>query len=203
MTPQREARALHSEEDIERVVWSSALIHQRVAELGASISSDFAESLPLCIIGVATGAFMFVADLVREISLPVTVEFIRIQSYGAKTKSSGVAVVSSELKLDITGKHVIVVEDIIDTGTTLARLVPYLSEKGAASVSICAFLDKVARRKTHPQLPTGGKFYRGFECPDDFFVGYGMDFAEQYRSLPYIGVLKPSVYKSSSDQLSN
>eukprot|EP00250_Pteridium_aquilinum_P007405 c17127_g1_i2 orf=403-1005(-) len=200
MTLAAEDGCFQCEEDMQSVLWSPTLIHQRVAELGASISREFAHSLPLVVIGVATGAFMFVADLVREISLPINVEFVRIQSYGHKTESSGVAVISDELKMDISGKHVLVVEDIIDTGTTLARLVLYLSEKGATSVSVCAFLDKVSRRKFPLQLPPGGRFYRGFECPDDFVVGYGMDFAEQYRNLPYIGVLKPSVYNSISDR---
>ncbi|MCO5601755.1 hypothetical protein L7F22_055880 [Adiantum nelumboides] len=186
-------------EDMQKVLWSPAQIQQRVVELGASITCDFAQSLPLVIIGVATGAFMFVADLVREISLPIHVEFIRIQSYGSKTESSGVAVISEELKMDIKGKHILVVEDIIDTGTTLARLVLYLSAKGAASVSVCAFLDKVSRRKISLELPAGSRFYRGFECLDEFVVGYGMDFAEQYRNLPYIGVLKPSMYSALPD----
>ncbi|KAI5072370.1 hypothetical protein GOP47_0012476 [Adiantum capillus-veneris] len=199
MTLAEENGRLQAEEDMQKVLWSPALIQQRVAELGASITHDFAESLPLVVIGVATGAFMFVADLVRAISLPINVEFIRIQSYGNRTESSGVAVISDELKLDIRGKHILVVEDIIDTGTTLARLVLYLSGRGAASVSVCAFLDKVSRRKIPLQLPAGSRFYRGFECPDDFVVGYGMDFAEQYRNLPYIGVLKPSKYSSLPD----
>ncbi|KAH7415525.1 hypothetical protein KP509_14G049700 [Ceratopteris richardii] len=142
---------------------------------------------------------MFAADLVRKISLPISIEFIRVQSYGNRTESSGVAVISTELQIDIIDKHVLVIEDIIDTGTTLSRLVSYLKEKGAASVSVCALLDKVLRRKIPLQLPPGSRFYRGFECPDDFVVGYGMDFAEEYRNLPYIGLLKPAKYSAVSD----
>lgn len=200
MTTLVEEVGVQQAEDMQRVLWSPSQIEERVGELGRSISRDFVHSLPLLVIGVATGAFMFVADLVRKITLPISVEFVRIQSYGKGTESSGVAVISDDIKVDINGKHVLVVEDIIDTGTTLARLVPYLSEKGAVSVSVCAFLDKVSRRKFPLQLPTGGKFYRGFECPDDFVVGYGMDFAEHYRSLPYIGVLRPLKYNLESDE---
>lgn len=200
MTTLVEEVGVQQAEDMQRVLWSPSQIEERVGELGRSISRDFAHSLPLLVIGVATGAFMFVADLVRKITLPISVEFVRIKSYGDKTESSGVVVISDDIKIDINGKHVLVVEDIIDTGTTLARLVPYLSDKGAVSVSVCAFLDKVSRRKFPLQLPTGGKFYRGFECPDDFVVGYGMDFAEHYRSLPYIGILRPLKYNLESDQ---
>ncbi|KAH7415522.1 hypothetical protein KP509_14G049700 [Ceratopteris richardii] len=185
---------MQAEEDMERVLWSPTDIEKRVVELGASISHDFSHSLPLIVIAVATGAFMFAADLVRKISLPISIEFIRVQSYGNRTESSGVAVISTELQIDIIDKHVLVIEDIIDTGTTLSRLVSYLKEKGAASVSVCALLDKVLRRKIPLQLPPGSRFYRGFECPDDFVVGYGMDFAEEYRNLPYIGLLKPAKY---------
>lgn len=180
--------------DVQHILWSTSEIDQRVAELGRSISHDFAHSQALVIVGVATGAFMFLADLVRRITLRVSVDLVRVQSYGNKTESSGLAVISSEIKIDIRGKDVLVVEDIIDTGVTLSHLVTYLSDKGANSVSVCAFLDKVSRRKIPLQLPAGSKFYQGFECPDEFVVGYGMDFAERYRTLPYIGILKPCIY---------
>ncbi|CAK9221770.1 unnamed protein product [Sphagnum jensenii] len=179
---------------VESVLWSAADIDKRVAELGRAISGDF-EGLPIAVLGIATGAFMFTADLVRYISEPHLVDFVRIQSYGNSTVSSGVATISTDCKLDLKDKHVIVVEDIIDTGVTLSKLVPHLESKGAASVSVCALLDKKARRKVELKLPTGGRFYAGYECPDGFVVGYGMDHAERFRGLPYVGILKPEVYQ--------
>eukprot|EP00249_Psilotum_nudum_P032274 c47591_g1_i1 orf=386-1006(-) len=194
----------HGEQDQQRqedahilhILWSSAQIEHRVSQLGLCISHDFAElPQPLVVIGVATGAFVFLADLVRRITIPVVVDFVRAQSYGNRTESSGVAEISGDVKVDVKGVHVLVVEDIIDTGITLSHLIPYFTAKGAASVSVCAFLDKVSRRVVPLELPHNGKFYRGFECPNSFVVGYGLDFAGRYRSLPYIGLLKPSLYQ--------
>ncbi|KAG0504269.1 hypothetical protein M758_3G097500 [Ceratodon purpureus] len=179
---------------LESVLWRAHEIQARVAELGQAISEDF-DGRPLVILGVATGAFMFLADLVRNIALPLQVDFVRVQSYGNDTKTSGVATISTDCKIDLKDKHIIVVEDIIDTGITLAKLVQHLASKGAASVSVCVLLDKVSRRVVPLKLPGTGKCYVGFECPDYFVVGYGMDFAERFRSLPCIGVLKPEVYQ--------
>nr|XP_010911330.2 uncharacterized protein LOC105037355 [Elaeis guineensis] len=185
-----------SDADIERVLWTDEEISARVAELASQISDDFKGSpAPVVVVGVATGAFIFIADIVRKITLPVAVDFIRAESYGSGTESSGVPRISSDLKIDISGKHVILVEDIVDTGNTLSSLIAHLETKGASSVSVCTFLDKPARRQVHFKLVGEGKFYRGFECPDYFVVGYGMDYAELYRNLPYIGVLKPEIYK--------
>lgn len=181
--------------DIERVLWSQDQISRRVSDIASEISADFhALSSPPVFLGVATGAFLFLADLVRHLSFPLTVDFVRAQSYGSGTESNGAPSISLDLKIDIKGKHVIVVEDIVDTGNTLFCLIAHLEAKGASSVSVCAFLDKPSRRKVQFELVGKGKFYRGFECPDYFVVGYGMDFAEQYRNLPYVGVLKPEVY---------
>ncbi|KAF9603974.1 hypothetical protein IFM89_039328 [Coptis chinensis] len=183
------------EEHIERIIWTEDQILERVSELAFEISTDFKEkTTSLVVIGVATGAFMFLSDLVKKIKLPISVDFVRVESYGFGTESSGKPKISSDVKIDINGKHVILVEDIVDTGNTLFCLISHLESKGVCSVSVCTFLDKPARRKVHFEMVGGGKFYRGFECPDYFVVGYGMDFAELYRNLPYVGVLKPELY---------
>ncbi|PKA63414.1 hypoxanthine phosphoribosyltransferase [Apostasia shenzhenica] len=182
--------------DIERVLWTAEEISIRVSDLAAQISGDFRHlPSPVVVVGVATGAFVFLADIVRKITIPIAVDFIRAESYGAGTESSCSPIISCDLKIDITGKHVILVEDIVDTGSTLSKLIAHLKSKGASSISVCALLDKPARRKIHFELVGEGNFYRGFDCPDYFVVGYGMDFAELYRNLPYIGVLKPEKYK--------
>ncbi|KAJ4701006.1 Hypoxanthine phosphoribosyltransferase [Melia azedarach] len=181
---------------IEKVLWTQDQISRRVIELAAQITHDFKSiSPPPLVVGVATGAFLFLADLVRLIQLPISVDFIRAESYGSGTLSNGAPVVSLDLKLDVKAKHVILVEDIVDTGTTLSSLIEHMVSKGASSVSVCTFLDKPSRRKIQLELVGEGKFYQGFQCPDYFVVGYGMDFAELYRNLPYIGVLKPECYK--------
>lgn len=179
------------------MLWKAHDIQARVAELGQDISTDF-DGRPVLILGVATGVFMFLADLVRHIALPLQVDIVRVQSYGNGMKTSGVATISTDCKIDLKDKHIIVVEDMIDTGTTLAKLVTHLTSKGAASVSVCVLLDKVSRRAVPLKLSGMGKCYVGFECPDYFIVGYGMDYAERFRSLPCIGVLKPEVYQQKA-----
>ncbi|KAL3845870.1 hypothetical protein ACJIZ3_003273 [Penstemon smallii] len=182
--------------DMEKILWTEQQISERVTELGSEITRHFKpETASPVIVGVATGAFLFLADLVRKIHLPVTVDFIRVESYGSGTVSNGQPRISFDLKIDVRGKHVILVEDIVDTGNTLYCLIDYMKSKGASSVSVCTLLDKPARRKVHFELVGEGKYYCGFECPDEFVVGYGLDFAELYRNLPYVGVLKPEVYK--------
>lgn len=184
------------ENDIERILWTEQQISQRISELASQITLDFNNNpLSPVIIGVATGAFLFLADLVRKIPLPVTVDFIRVSSYGSGTQSNGAPLISFDLKLDIQGKHVILVEDIVDTGNTLSCLITHLKSKGASSISVCTLLDKPSRRKVNFELLGKGKYYCGFECPDFFVVGYGLDFAEHYRNLPYVGVLKTELYK--------
>ncbi|XP_058074859.1 uncharacterized protein LOC131223449 [Magnolia sinica] len=184
------------DDHIERILWTEQEISDRVSQLASQISDDFKDfPSPPVIVGVATGAFMFLADIVRKIKLPVAVDFVRAESYGSGTESSGAPRISCDVKMDISGKHVILVEDIVDTGNTLSCLISHLESKGACSVSVCAFLDKPSRRKVHFKLVGEGKFYRGFECPDYFVVGYGMDFDELYRNLAYVGILKPELYK--------
>ncbi|KAM0062688.1 putative hypoxanthine phosphoribosyltransferase [Helianthus debilis subsp. tardiflorus] len=182
-------------DDILTVLWSPDQLSHKVSDLASQITNDFSSSSPPVIVGVATGAFLFLADLVRNINLPLTVDFVRAESYGSGTVSTGVPKLSCDVKLDVAGKHVVLVEDIVDTGNTVCRLISYLEAKGATSVSVCTLLDKPARRKVHFELLGDGKFYSGFECPDYFVVGYGLDFNEKYRNLPYIGVLKPEIYK--------
>ncbi|XP_004496417.1 uncharacterized protein [Cicer arietinum] len=187
------AKAIHPH--LDRILWNEDQISLRVSQIAAQILHDFpAPSPPPVFIGVATGAFLFLADLVRKIDLPITVDLVRAESYGSGTVSNGDPIISSHLKVDVNGSHVILVEDIVDTGHTLSKLIAHLKLKGASSVSVCTLLDKTVRRKVDIQLVGEGKFYQGFECPDYFVVGYGMDFAELYRNLPYIGVLKPEHY---------
>ncbi|GMN60561.1 hypothetical protein TIFTF001_029651 [Ficus carica] len=154
------------ESHIERVLWSKDQISDRVSALASQISDDLSSLSPppsVAVVGVATGAFLFLADLVRLIPVPLSVDFVRVESYGSGTESSGRPTISSDLKLDVTGKHVILVEDIVDTGSTVACLVAHMKSKGASSVSVCTFLDKPARRKVQFELVGEGKFYSGFE----------------------------------------
>ncbi|XP_054799853.1 uncharacterized protein LOC129304190 isoform X1 [Prosopis cineraria] len=180
---------------VEKILWNEDQIYRRVSELAAEITDEFRSSSPPPVfVGVAIGAFLFFADLVRKIDLPISLDFVRAQSYGSGTCSNEAPVISSDLKVDVQGRHVVLVEDIVDTGHTISSIIALLKAKGASSVSVCTLLDKPARRKVEIQPVGRGKFYRGFECPDYFIVGYGLDFAELYRNLPYIGVLKPEHY---------
>ncbi|KAK9757331.1 hypothetical protein RND81_01G155800 [Saponaria officinalis] len=191
------------ETSIQKVLWTPHQISDRVTELAAELSRDISSSssaVPPVFIGVATGAFVFLADLVRQVSFPITVDLIRASSYGFGTQSNGSPSISLDFKLDVSGKHVVLVEDIVDTGNTVSRLIAHLKSKGATSVSVCTFLDKPSQRKVTFEMVGKGKFYRGFECPDDFVVGYGMDFAELYRNLPYVGVLKPECYNKFGEK---
>ncbi|CAI9116455.1 OLC1v1017597C2 [Oldenlandia corymbosa var. corymbosa] len=156
---------------IERILWTEEQISARVSELGSQITQDFSNSgsssssssaAPM-VVGVATGAFLFLADLVRKIRLPVSVDFVRIESYGSGTVSSGKPKITCDLKIDVRDRNVIVVEDIVDTGNTLLFLMDYLKSKGASSMSVCTLLNKSAKRKVNVEVFGGGKFYCGFE----------------------------------------
>jgi hypoxanthine phosphoribosyltransferase len=171
---------------------SAEAISARVAELGAQITKDYAAragSNDVVVIGVLKGSVIFLADLVRQIAAPIFVEFIGISSYGDATVSSGVVQITQDLSRPIEGKHVIVVEDIVDSGLTLSWLLKYLESRTAASVEVVALLRKPDAIKV--QVPVK---YVGFDIPSEFVVGYGLDFAERYRELPYVGVLKSAVY---------
>ena len=174
--------------DIEYVAFSEEAIKTRIEELGAQLSADYSDKNPL-FIGVLKGAFVFLADLIRNVSIQCEVEFLGVSSYGSGATTTGAVKITKDLSCDIEGRHIILVEDILDTGITLTYLKNYLEAHNPASIKICAFLDKTARRK----VPISAD-YLGFECDDVFLVGYGLDFAERYRGLPYIGVLKPELY---------
>ena len=169
-----------SDPHLARVVVSEAELHARIAELGKEITADYSDRPPL-LVGVLKGAFMFMADLARVIELPLDVDFMAVSSYGSATRSSGVVRIVKDLDADLTGRHVLIVEDIIDSGLTLQYLRKNLRARNAASVEVCALLVKQGLQKIDPDLR-----YVGFEIPPEFVIGYGLDVAERYRNLPYI-----------------
>ena len=174
--------------DIESVILSEDDIKQIVGRLGQEVSRDYEGKNPL-VVAVLRGAFVFTADLLRQITVPCAVDFMAVSSYGAATKTSGVVNLVKDLTADITGMDVLIVEDIVDSGMTLSYLKKYLSTRGAASIKIATLLDKPERRRVELNAD-----YFCFTIPDEFVVGYGLDYAEVYRNMPDIGVLKPSVY---------
>lgn len=178
------------EQDIKCVLFSEEQLEQRVCELAAQIDRDYAGKEPL-LVSVLRGSFVFMADLVRHITLPCTVDFMAVSSYGSGTTSSGQVKIIKDLSEQIEGKDVIVVEDILDSGNTLSYLLQILQARHPASMKLCTLLDKPDRRIKPVHVD-----YSGFSIPDEFVVGYGLDFAEKYRNLPYIGVLKPCVYEA-------
>jgi hypoxanthine phosphoribosyltransferase len=167
------------------ILLSEETIRERVAELGRQITKDY-EGRDLILVGVLKGAVTFMVDLARNIDLPLAMDFMAVSSYGASTESSGVVRITKDLEASLQGKHVLIVEDIIDTGLTLKYIMEILRAHEPASVGICALFDKVKDRKADVDI-----HYIGFQIPDRFVVGYGLDFAEAYRNLPYLGVLKP------------
>jgi hypoxanthine phosphoribosyltransferase len=177
------------EQDLESILLSEEAVQSRVRELGEQITRDY-QGRPLVLICVLKGAVTFCVDLVRAVSLPVHMDFIAISSYGASTKSSGVVRFLKDLDAPIEGKDVLIVEDIVDTGLTLRYILDNLTTRQPASIKICGLLLKDRERREEIAID-----YLGFHIPDKFVVGYGLDFAERYRNLPYIGVLKPSVYE--------
>ena len=176
------------DQDILKVLYSEQEIARRIKEMGAQMFEDLQDKEPL-FVSVLRGAFIFMADIVRACQVRCDVEFIAVSSYGNSTSSSGVVQITHDIQQDISGRHLVVIEDILDSGNTLYFLKQYFMTKGAASVSICTLLDKPSRRT---KLITPD--YTGFVVPDEFVVGYGLDYGQKYRNLPYIGVLKPEVY---------
>ncbi|WP_018702546.1 hypoxanthine phosphoribosyltransferase [Anaeromusa acidaminophila] len=175
-------------QDIERVLLSEEELQQRVRELGEEISKEYAGK-EILMIGVLRGAVMFMADLARAIDVPVMIDFMAVSSYGTSTSSSGIVRILKDLDEEVAGKHVLIVEDIIDSGLTLSYLVDNIKSRQPASVRICTLLNKPERRKVDLEVN-----YNGFTVPDEFVVGYGLDYAEKYRNLPFIGILKPAIY---------
>ena len=176
------------DQDVLKVLYTEEEIAQRVKELGSEMYEALKDKQPI-FVSVLRGAFIFMADIVRACQVPCDVEFISVSSYGSGTTSSGAVQITRDIHQDITGRHLVVIEDILDSGNTLAFLKNYFLAKGAASVTICTLLDKPSRRTKAITAD-----YIGYVVPDEFVVGYGLDYDQKYRNLPYIGVLKPEVY---------
>lgn len=174
--------------DIEEIILSKEQITERTKELADILTKEY-ESKDLLMVGVLNGAAIFYMDLMMEMDIPLEMNFIRVSSYGSGTESSGTVRILYDLEADVTDKHILIVEDIIDSGRTLMRLKNLLIQRGAASVKCCCLLDKPARREIDIYAD-----YVGFNVPDKFLVGYGLDYAGKYRNLKYVGTLKPEVY---------
>ena len=175
-------------DDILKVFFNKEQIAARVKELGAQITKDY-KGKDLFLLGVLKGCYVFMSDLSRCIDLPLTMDFMAVSSYGDGTSTTGAVKITKDLRKDIEGKDVLIVEDILDSGVTLSYLTKYLQGRNPASIKIVTLLDKKARRQTDITPD-----YFGFDVADEFVVGYGLDYAEYYRNLPYIGILKPKVY---------
>ena len=182
-------------DDVASIMIDEAEIQARVSELAAEIEADYLDEEDLLLICVLKGGYVFLADLSRSLSRPHQLDFMGISSYGKGTKSSGAVQIIMDLKAPITDRNVLIVEDIIDSGRTLEYMRQNLLARGPASLRICALLSKPSRREI--DVPVN---YTGFEIPDEFVVGYGLDFAEEYRNLPYIAVLKPAVFDYIFDE---
>lgn len=179
-------------EDVSRIIFSEQELVDRVAEMGTAITRDYASVADegIVLVSVLRGAAIFMADLARAVKLPLEMDYMAVSSYGAGVKSSGVVRILKDLSSEITGRHVIIAEDILDSGLTLQYLMENLQSRKPASLEVATLL----RKQTKAQADIRCR-YTGFECPDEFIVGYGLDYAERYRNLPYIGVLKPELYQ--------
>lgn len=175
--------------DCERILLREEEISAKVQELAAQISRDYKDK-ELMVVGILKGSVIFLADLVRNITIPTRFDFMAVSSYGASSKSSGVVRILKDLDSGIENRHVLIVEDIVDSGLTLSYLLDNLETRGPASLKICTLLDKPSRRVVNVDV-----HYNGFKIEDHFVVGYGLDYNERYRNLPYIMVLSPNVYK--------
>ena len=175
-------------DDLKSVLYTEEQLAERVAELGAELTRDYEDKNPL-VVGILKGASLFTTDLVRHIDTPMQLDFMVVSSYGAGIKTSGTVKIRKDLDADIRDRHVIICEDIIDSGVTMSNLFALLETRKPASLKLCALLSKTARREVDVKID-----YLGWEVPDAFLVGYGLDYAEHYRNLPCIGVLKPEIY---------
>lgn len=176
-------------QDIKEILFSEEMLDRRIKELANEISRDY-EGKNLVVVGILKGSVIFTAELIKNISIHCEIDFMAVSSYGNSTETSGVVRILKDLDNSIEGKDILVVEDIVDTGITLTYLLKYLEARKANSIEIVALLNKQARRKSDLDVK-----YIGFEVPDGFIVGYGIDYAERYRNLPFIGILKPEVYE--------
>lgn len=174
--------------DIKEILLSEEQISDKVKEIGAKISADYKDK-DLLVVVILKGSVIFAADLLREISIPVTIDFIAVSSYGNGT-TSGEVKIKKDLGCSIEGKNVLIIEDILDSGNTLHNLTKLLLDRNPESVEICTLLNKPERREAEVNTR-----YSGFDIPDEFVVGYGLDYAEKYRNLPYIGILKREIYE--------
>ena len=176
-------------QDIEKVLIPEEELQAKIRELGAILTEEYKDKNPI-FLGILKGVVVFFADMIRAVPIKCQMDLIAVSSYGSGTTSSGKIKMEKDLSLDIEGRHVVILEDIIDSGNTLSHTIEYLKSKNPASLKICTLLDKPARRKVELEAD-----YTGFTVPDEFLVGYGLDYAEQYRNLPCIGILKRSVYE--------
>jgi len=176
--------------DVKNVLVTEEEIKSKIEELGRQITEDYKDASNLLIVGVLKGSFIFFADLIRQIKIPCEVDFMAVSSYQDATISNGAVKIKMDTSLSIAKKNVLFVEDIIDTGFTMSKIKEMFCERGANSVKLCALLSKPDRRKVLIDID-----YKGFDIPDEFVIGYGLDFAEKYRNLPFIGVLDPKVYE--------
>ncbi len=184
-------RPWNPDADMAEVLITEEQLAARVAELGAQITADYAGER-LLLLGVLKGAVLFLVDLARQIKLSLEIDFMAISSYGSSTKSSGIVRILKDLESSVEGQHILVVEDIVDSGLTLDYLLRSLAARGPASIKVCGLLVKERTRALSVPIA-----YTGFTVPDKFVVGYGLDYAERYRNLPYIGVLRPEVYRDT------
>lgn len=178
------------EQDILKVLMSEEQLQKRVQEMGDELYDRFHDKDPI-FVGVLKGCFIFMADLFREVTVPGSVDFMAVSSYGNGTSTTGAVKINKDLSQDIEGRDVIIVEDILDSGVTLSYLTKYLENRKPSSVCIATLLDKPSRRRADVHAK-----YVGFTVPDAFVVGYGLDYAEKYRNLPFIGILKPEIYET-------
>ncbi|KEI00739.1 hypoxanthine phosphoribosyltransferase [Clostridium botulinum] len=175
--------------DIERVLFSEEELTAKVKEIGKQITEDY-RGKDIILVGILKGSVPFMAELMKYIEIPCKIDFMDVSSYGNSTETSGVVRILKDLEFEVEGRDILIVEDIVDTGTTLEYLRTYLKSKNPNSVSVACLLNKPDRRKIEVDVK-----YLGYEVPDEFLVGYGLDYAEKYRNLPFIGILKESVYK--------
>lgn len=181
-------------EDIQEILLTCEVIQAKIAELGEQITADY-QDRTLLLLGTLKGAVPFIADLARAINLPLEIDYMAISSYGNSTESSGVVRILKDLEGPVQNKHVLIVEDIVDSGLTLHYLMDVLRQRKPLTLRVCALLDKDRERVKPVELD-----YTGFHIPNKFVVGYGLDYAQRYRNLPYIGILKPSVYQDEPQE---